>query len=380
MARSSPTGVCGDTPHPEQAAPGERDTLTRELEILALREIRLEHRNLNGLMFGGRLACPSFALSDARGRLGQWLSATRTIELSRQLLVDLSWGALIEVLKHEMAHQFVDEVLGVRDEAAHGPAFRRVCSERGIDGRASGAPVTGEHEAAPEERSALEKISRLLSLAQSSNEHEAQAAMAAAQRLMLKYNLEACAQGQGRDYCFRHVGKPTGRVYEAPRILALILSEHFFVETIWVPVWRPLEGKRGSVIEVCGTHANVEMADYVHDFLTQTSERLWLEHKRARSIHSNRDRRAFLAGVMTGFRDKLAGQKKQNREHGLVWRGDPQLGAYVKERHPRLSWTRYSSSQHHAAHAEGRRAGSSIVLHRGLGRSTENRGRLLGSG
>jgi len=126
--------------------------------------------------------------------------------------------------------------------------------------------------------------------------------------------------------------------------------------------------------------ANVEMADYVHDFLTQTSERLWLEHKHARSIRSNRDRRAFLAGVMTGFRDKLAGQKKQNREHGLVWRGDPQLGAYVKERHPRLSWTRYASSQHHAAHAEGRRAGSSIVLHRGLGRSPESRGRLLGSG
>ncbi|MEY2937251.1 MAG: hypothetical protein RL033_8000, partial [Pseudomonadota bacterium] len=231
-----------------------------------------------------------------------------------------------------------------------------------------------------EERGALEKISRLLSLAQSSNEHEAQAAMAAAQRLMLKYNLEASARSEVRDYCFRHVGKPTGRVYEAPRILAMILSEHFFVETIWVPVWRPLEGKRGSVIEICGTHANVEMADYVHDFLSQTSERLWLEHKRERGIQSNRDRRAFLAGVMTGFRDKLASQKKQHREHGLVWRGDARLGAYVKERHPRLSWTRYASSQHHAAHAEGRLAGSSIVLHRGLGRAAESRGRLLGSG
>jgi hypothetical protein len=335
--------------------------LSAELEGLALRAIRVEHRDLNGLLFAGRLACPSFALSDAKSRLGQWLSESRTIELSRGLLVDLSWGVLVEVLKHEMAHQYVDEILGARDESAHGPAFRRVCAERGIDGRSSGAPHAPDREA-------------------SSNEHEAQAAMAAAQRLMLKYNLEACTHSEGRDYCFRHVGKPSGRVYEAPRILALILSEHFFVETIWVPVWRPLEGKRGSVIEVCGTHANVEMADYVHDFLTQTSERLWLEHKRARSIRSNRDRRAFLAGVMTGFRDKLAGQKKEHREHGLVWRGDAQLGAYVKERHPRLSWTRYASSQHQAAHAEGRRAGSSIVLHRGLGRATESRGRLLGPG
>jgi hypothetical protein len=354
--------------------------LNAELEVLALRAIRVEHRDLHGLLFGGRLSCPSFALSDARSRLGQWLPSSRTIELSRQLLIDLTWGTLVEVLKHEMAHQYVDEVLGARDESAHGPAFRRVCSERGIDARSSGAPQQGSSESNMEERAALEKISRLLSLAQSSNEHEAQAAMAAAQRLMLKYNLEACTRSQARDYCFRHVGKPTGRVYEAPRILALILSEHFFVETIWVPVWRPLEGKRRSVIEVCGTHANVEMAEYVHDFLTQTSERLWLEHKRERGIRSNRDRRAFLAGVMTGFRDKLASQKKQHREHGLVWRGDAQLGAYVKERHPRLSWTRYASSQHHAAHAEGRRAGSSIVLHRGLGRASESRGRLLGSG
>ena len=355
--------------------------LSAELEALALRAVRAEHRDLNGLLFGGRLSCPTFALSDAKSRLGQWSASSRTLELSRQLLIDLRWGALVEVLKHEMAHQYVDEVLGEREQASHGPAFHRVCKERGIDARASGAPLPTEGaEPTREELAALEKISRLLSLASSPNEHEAQAAMAAAQRLMLKYNLEASAESSGRDYCFRHVGSPTGRVYEPSRILALILSEHFFVETIWVPVWRPLEGKRGQVIEVCGTRANVELADYVHDFLTRTSDRLWLEHKRTHGIRSNRDRRTFLAGVMTGFRDKLSSQKKQHREAGLVWRGDGQLDAYVKARHPRLQWTRYSSSQHHAAHVEGRRAGSTIVLHRGLSRGSESRGRLLGSG
>jgi len=320
-----------------------------------------------------------FCFTDSKSRLGQWLSATKTIELSRSLLLEHGWSALVEVLKHEMAHQYVDEVLGARDETAHGPAFRRVCAERGIDARASGSP-TASAEASREEQSALEKIARLLTLASSPNEHEAQAAMAAAQRLMLKYNLDVSAKSVARDYCFRHVGKPSGRVFEAPRILALILSEHFFVETIWVPVWRPLEGKRGSVIEVCGTRANVELADYVHDFLTHTSERLWREHKRAHAITGNRDRRAFLAGVMTGFRNKLKSQTKEHREHGLVWRGDAELSAYLKQRHPRSHWTRYSSSQHQAAHAEGQRAGSQIVLHRGLGAKAENRGRLLGSG
>ena len=144
-----------------------------------------EHRDLNGLLFGGRLSCPTFALSDAKSRLGQWSASSRTLELSRSLLVDLRWGALVEVLKHEMAHQYVDEVLGEREEAAHGPAFRA-----GVQGARHRRPrqrcslPTEGAEPAREELAALEKISRLLSLASSPNEHEAQAAMAAAQRLM----------------------------------------------------------------------------------------------------------------------------------------------------------------------------------------------------
>src|SRR5688572_13926699 len=114
--------------------------LSAELETLTLRAISAEHRELNSSLFGLRLSRPSFALSDAEGRLGQWIPASKTLELSRRLLTDMSWGTLVEVLKHEMAHQFVDEVLGVF-ESAHGPAFRRVCAERGIDARASGAPA-----------------------------------------------------------------------------------------------------------------------------------------------------------------------------------------------------------------------------------------------
>jgi hypothetical protein len=353
--------------------------LSTQLEALAVRAIRAEHRDINGLLFDWRLSVPNFLLCDSKTRLGQWLPAVKTIEISRRLLTEMSWGAVVEVLKHEMAHQYVDEVLGKSDETAHGPAFRSVCADRGIDARANGIPTPNEAEATNEERAALEKIARLLTLANSPNENEAQAAMAAAQRLMLKYNLELSGKSELRDYCFRHLGKPTGRVYEAPRILALILSEHFFVETIWVPVWRTLEGKRGSVIEVCGTRANVEMADYAHDFLIQTGDRLWREHKHSKSIVSNRDRRAFLAGVMAGFRDKLSSQKKVHREHGLVWRGDPALAAYLKQRHPRSHWTRHSTSSSSAAHAEGQRAGSTIVFHRGLTEAPENRGRLLRS-
>ena len=72
---------------------------------------------------------------------------------------------LVEVLKHEMAHQFVDEVLGVHDEPDHGPVFRQVCDERGIDARAAGAP-----DADRARDHVLDRIAKLLALAGSPND------------------------------------------------------------------------------------------------------------------------------------------------------------------------------------------------------------------
>ena len=109
---------------------------------------------------------------------------------------------------------------------------------------------------------------QLLALAESSNVHEAQAATSLAQKLMLKYNLDSAALGTRHGYGFRHLGVPSGRIIESERLLSVLLGEHFFVEVIWVPVYRPFEKKRGQVLEICGTPPNLEMASYVHAFLT----------------------------------------------------------------------------------------------------------------
>jgi hypothetical protein len=281
------------------------------------------------------------------------------------LLAEHGWGVLVEVLKHEMAHQYVDEVLGVRDEAAHGPEFRRVCAERGIDARAAGAPsaATGERD------HVLERVAKLLALAQSSNEHEAQAAMSAAQRLMLKHNLESLFEGQRAEYEFRHLGEPSGRVPESERLLAALLAEHFFVEVIWVPVWRPLAGKRGSVLEVCGTPANLELAEYVREFVMQTGERLFHEYRGGRRAPA-RERQRFVAGVVAGFREKLEREQKKNRAEGLVWRGDGELNDFFRRRHPHVRYSRHAAHTGGEAYARGREAGQRLVLHRGLGRGS----------
>jgi Protein of unknown function (DUF2786) len=272
-----------------------------------------------------------------------------------------------------MAHQFVSEVLGITDDHAHGPLFQRVCAERAIDGRAAGLsqPDSGS------DSHVITKIMRLLSLAQSGNQNEAQAAMAAAQRLMLKYNIEVVANAAERDYIFAHLGQATGRIDESQRVLAAILSDFFFVEILWVSVWRPLEAKRGTVLEVCGTRSNVELAEYVHGFLLQSAAHLWRQHQATHRVRGNADRRKFIAGVMSGFYKKLADQREPARQEGLVWMGDSQLRAYFKHRYPRTRQVAYATSSGSSAHAEGRRVGEKLVLHRGVSGGSSGQVRLL---
>ncbi|MBX3215909.1 MAG: SprT-like domain-containing protein [Labilithrix sp.] len=346
--------------------PDETSRLSAALEAALLHELREQYRLLALAHFKGALRLPQLELVPSRARLGRWVEATRTIELSRPLVLERPWGVVVEVLKHEMAHQYVTEVLGEREETAHGPRFRAVCERLGIDGAAAGMPEAPPADKTEAARKIGDRIARLLALAESPNVHEAEAAMAAAQRLLLKHNLELRDARVAQGYVWRHLGAPTGRTTEAERVLSLLLGKHFFVEAIWIPVYRAREGKRGSVLEICGRLENVEIAEYVHGYLVTTAERLWREHKAKRGIRGDRDRRTFLAGVMTGMTEKLAREAKKSEEAGLVWIADGDLSRYFRKRHPHVRHVRYAGQRRSEAYAHGREAGGKIVIHKGM--------------
>jgi hypothetical protein len=356
---------------PDGQAEGE---LSAALQAALVRELRAAWRQLNDAYFRGRLGAPTLELVTSRGTLGRWLPNTRTLEISRPLVLQHPWGAVIEVLKHEMAHQYVHEVLGETSQTPHGPAFRDACARLGVDAGASGVPDSA---AAGAQEKVVERIARLLALGESANRHEAEAAMAAAQRLMLKHNLEVAQTAAGHDYGFSHLGRPTGRVGEHERLVAMILGKHFFVEAIWIPVYRALEGKRGNVLEICGNRANLVIAEYVHGFLHATAASLWSDHKLARGIASDRERRVFLAGVMIGFADKLVRQSAKSRGEGLIWVKDGDLAGYFRRRHPYVRHVRHAGQRRTDAWADGRAAGRRIVLHKPVEAATTLRGRLL---
>jgi hypothetical protein len=351
--------------------------LTAALEAALVRELWATWWQLNESFFGGRLRPPTLELVSARQTLGRWVPATRTVEMSRPLVLEKRWAAVVEVLKHEMAHQYVHETLGETSQTPHGAAFQEACARLGIDARASGMPEVPADPTEDGSDRIVQRIARLLALAESPNQHEAEAAMAAAQRLMLRHNLEVVRSRVARDYRPLHLGAPTGRVSEHERLVAMILGKHFFVEGIWIPVYRPVEGKRGSVLEICGTPANLAIAEYVHGFLHQTAERLWRDHRKAHGIRIDRDRRTFLAGVMVGFADKLTRQEATSRSEGLVWVKDGDLSQYFRRRHPHVRHVRHTGQRRTDAWAHGREAGRSIVLHKPVTSAAQSRGKLL---
>lgn len=351
-----------------------------EKEALALRQLRVNYNEYNSSLFGGAMRQPIFAFTDAKQRLGGWRSATRMLDMSRELIWRTGWGQVLEILKHEMAHQYVDEVLALRDntieiEPAHGPTFRQVCAARGIDARATSdvderdVSDSSVDDPSDDEARVAKRVRSLLSLAQSDNEHEARSAARLAQRMMLTHNIKIASDTNvgsdqlGRIYTYRYLGVACGRVYEWQRVLAAILEQHYFVSVIWIPVWQVAKAKRGTVLEACGTLSNIEMASYVHAFLARSAASLWDAHCVGKRMPG---RLRYYAGIMSGFREQLDVQEQAQQAEGLIWQGDPDINCYLRKRHPYVRITRRAAARRDGAFSAGQQAGRSIILNKGI--------------
>ena len=112
------------------------------------------------------------------------------------------------------------------------------------------------------------------------------------------------------------------------------------LEVLWTRSYVAAHDRDGTVLEVYGTRTNLDMADYVHAYLTQLLDRLWSDYRRARSLRSNRERMRYFAGVLQGFHGKLGRQRVDLEElvetTALVWQGDDRLQSYYRYHNPRI--------------------------------------------
>jgi hypothetical protein len=323
----------------------------------------------------GRMQMPTFRIGTSGSTLGLWDGTRREITLSARHILRDDWTSVLDTLRHEMAHQYVLEILEVTDESAHGVAFSRVCERMRCSSEAA-TPVTRLAGAGPDKT--LRVIQKLLSLAESPNENEAQAAVQKARRLLVKYNIDIVELDRQRDFDTRILGKVKARHTSAELWVGSILNRFFFVESLWCQSYDAANDRRGTVLQIFGTPENLDLAAYVYDYLLGLLPILWVEYRDSRSLRDNRERQRYFAGVMEGFFTKLSAQEKTMvTSEALVWKGDPQLRKFFKYHNPRVV-TRYGGSVTRSeTYEDGVAEGKKVSIRKPVDSEQKSRGRLL---
>jgi hypothetical protein len=314
----------------------------------------------NWSLFGQRMSPPGLVVEEMSA-LGRWERRARRIAISRRLVAHATWIEVLEVLKHEMAHQFVDEILRVTDEAAHGETFREVCRARAIDPRAaSPAPAVEASDAISE------RVRRLLALADRGTEHEAHVALQSAMRLMARHGIQPTPPRQEPTWAVRQIDTVHARWPSHLTTLIGALSRHLGCPTLWVRGMDVTRGKPGTAVEAVGRAETLDLLEHMYVFVRRAVERQWVEHRRHHPRVGDRDRRSFLLGAVMGFARTLDREAVALREEGLVWVRDPAIDELHGRRHPRVTRRGGASYVLNEAHAAGREAGARIQVREAL--------------
>ena len=359
---------------------------------------KLEHKILHGLACEWEIALwvlnpshqenmkkPFIVLKDMKNRLGCWYGEKNEIALNRNFVLNHPWDSVREVFLHEIAHQFAEQVLGAHDEPPHGPMFQKACHLLRANPKASGNYRSLWDQISHESRHPKDKImlrvKKLMALAESSNQYEAESAMTKAYELISKYNIDLLAQDEKRNFISVFIGKPALRHFREVYHLARLILDFYFVKGIWVPAYVIEKGKMGRVLEVTGTLENVKISVYVYNFIRRFIDSQWDEYNNDKGL--NRYRKTdFAVGIIQGFRSKLETQLKKNKppinKFELVKAEDPLLKDYVAYRYPNTrNMSKNASNQDENILQDGIRVGKKLIIYKGVTHKREDKGFLI---
>ncbi|MES2802794.1 MAG: DUF2786 domain-containing protein [Bdellovibrionota bacterium] len=299
--------------------------LRREfLEIARARKLKFQLANVQ--------------LFDSQSKWGEYDHLTKAISISRTLVQKFSWAHVVGVLKHEMAHQWVYENYPSSDVSGHGKEFHQACEKLKLQGLYCSAKVefTAENpdfHVVGEPNPVIEKVKKLMSLATSTNEHEASLAATKVHELYLKYNLEQADLGQKSEVTHLIISTGKKRLSLIEKKIIAMLVEFYFVQVIVVQEFDSKTLAHYQALEVIGLKENALMAEYVYQFLLRASK--------------SYDSTSMKLGLLDGFAQKLKGQtvSTQSNAKALMVRVEAELEDYVQNYFPRLRSLRSSSRQ-----------------------------------
>lgn len=363
---------------------------TKEEQRAAIQAIaKVWHREVERAKLQDLMEPPIFRLSTTRN-WGRWEPHTRVLSIQARLAVrHRHHPDFLDTVRHEMAHQYVSEVVKTCNETPHGPTWRRAAKMFRADPKATAKDTLDEECAYATEKDSrvVRRIRKLLALSDSTEENEAELAAMRAQELMQRHHIESLSASEGK-WDFRTLGKPRKRRPQWLQLISMILQNHYKVQCIWLPhtdLNVPDEkrakvkkgGNRAFVLEVTGTPANCEIAEHVFDFLMA-------EGKRRSRGYKGTQRLDFLIGLYLGFDAKLKEQKEEYQKteeyqgsKALVRQCDRELEEFWRRRYPRIKTSRASkrSTFNPNARNDGRKQGRALSVNPSV--SNGNQGRAL---
>lgn len=295
--------------------------------------------------------------------LGHFNAPFYQIGLNKKLLYLAKDAVIRDILKHELAHYLTWIEFG--SVQSHGTEFRAVCQRYGFPDEIAHAQMNLtdanlSKEGDLEAERVLEKVKKLLQLAQSSNVHEAELATMKANALLLRHNLDRLQTNDDETLFLDRV--MIQKKKDAKLTAVYEILRHFLV--------RPVVsfGRGQCCLEISGTQTNVKLAVYIAGFLDKELDHLWLEARKEHGLQGLRAKNSFILGIAQGFNQKMEASKHELSAHDqkalvLV---EKNLDTKIRQVYGKLSSSRSSHQADEHAGALGIMKGRNLNIRQGV--------------
>lgn len=341
-----------------------RYKLSKRTYRIFMQNITEHERNITlQLLFEFKVIChtykvelisPVIELVETKGCLGRWRTECRTISINKHYIENTTWENVIEVLKHEMAHQLCSEVF-YSNKKSHGKDFQRACEilmvKKSFRQASLGPESSDEYLkiSVKDDNPKLQKIFKLLDLSRSTNVFEAEMAFAKAQQMMHKYNFTE--NDLEYDDVVKHeiINLKKKKVKRFQSRIAGIVSKYFYVEIIRAETYDQQSNSIYKTFEIAGRGSNVDIALHCYYYLNNRLKELWKKCDLSlRKGNTLRLKNSYYLGVLDGVEKKLIIEEK-GKDRGteinegpcsslseILVLSDVSVQQYIKRRHPHL--------------------------------------------
>lgn len=287
-----------------------------------------------------------------------------------ECLMHSSHTQLQDILRHELAHYLTFIVHGAAIQP-HGAEFKAFCEKMGWGEevfRASTCLEDNEKVISTEESAIFRKIQKLMALATSSNENEAEQAIIKSQQLLLKHHIESKYLGnEEEEKIFLKRIMKQKKDNAKMRAIANIL-ETFFVNIVY-------NRADGFVyLEVLGSLTNIEIAEYVAGYLHHEMDKLWNLAKFSNDLKGKVAKNSFFLGLAKGYCNKIEALKREynNDTTNALILIEKKLSDAKMMVYPRLSMIKSRRNYCPESSALGEQAGKKLNIHPAIHKSSNS--------